>query len=227
MPPVRQFGTPNEGQYGFGPGVSRSTLKPLQRFLCNSCGRSSTCGRWTARRGWPLRRLGCSRGGKDLCPGTNLISILATLSSSDWDARHPAIASTAGFMNSGPQPSYLWRYRLNSALAGARLPFRRHPDSASPAASTAFLVGVDHHTRDIVHALVLPEQAGDAYARLVPRLGSTGDIRSLAWSPISHLAFYRHTRTVFPPSPSRPVGCTSTVGWTMTSPSGSEHLAPP
>lgn len=77
------------------------------------------------------------------------------------------------------------------------------------------LIGVDHLTQDVVHALVLPDEDPDGFIQLVTeaRLDAGYPLRGV----VSDLAISRLTRITSETFPFRHPACTSTAAWTTTS----------
>jgi transposase-like protein len=154
------------GKTGSAPAGLDGNLKPLQRFWCSSCRSSFTCPRKTARAGARFADNVVEEAVRIYVQGLSSYRVLAAM------LEHRLGVSVSRFtLNS-------WVLELG---ARAKTPLEVSVELAPKwggflgidgkvifinGKQHCLLIGVDHPTQDLVHALVLPVENSDGFARL-------------------------------------------------------------
>lgn len=167
--------TKRKGMASTAPRGVGGPLKPLRRFLCRGCGRSFTLGRDAA--------LARSRYTREVKAETVRLYVEGLAS---YRVLSRLMAARVGELIS---PVTLNRWVLETAQA-AKTPLQVSAELAPPAwggflgvdgktiwvrgTKHALLVGVDHPSQDVVHALVVEAENGEGVARLVTEAAADG-----------------------------------------------------
>jgi transposase-like protein len=201
--------TKRKGKTGSAPTGLDGPLEPLQRFLCESCGRSFTSTRKSARRGARFSEDVIEEAVRLYIQGLSSYRLLATT------LERRLGLSVSRFTLNG------WVHELGtraktplevSAELGPRWGGFLGIDGKAiyvKGDKRCLLIGVDHPTQDLVHALVLESETADGFARLETeaRLDAGYPLKGVVSDLGPGVA--RHTATTSARCPSKPAASTS------------------